>query len=185
MADVIFEAPQNSFRRFVDMGDGTHSEMILHASSAGFFSGKEFRTFHEFSINTSSSIVLRAVSTVDVLLESFTVEIDTAKLRVEWYSGGTAGGTWSTDLPILRTNQMSTAPDSYTSGVTMTAGGTLTGGTLVDVFALDAGIKKQAAGVTDSQDQPLGLPAGTYFIKLINTDGETCTGFFKARWEER
>jgi hypothetical protein len=36
-----------------------------------------------------------------------------------------------------------------------------------------------------SENLPQGFPAGTFYIRLINTDGATASGIFRARWEER
>jgi len=183
--DVIWEGPQRAFIRHVDLGDGTHAVVAATIDDASFFRGREFRTFHEFSIPTGAHIVLRAVTPVNVLLQEFSVEIDAAKLKVEWYSGGTASGTWSTTLPIFRTNSTTTVDTSYSPQVVMTTGGDFTGGTKLDVFSLDAGIKKAAAGTGGGETNKLGMPPGTYFIRLTNTDGTTCTGVFKALWDER
>jgi hypothetical protein len=80
---------------------------------------------------------------------------------------------------------MSTA-SAYVPQVTMNRGGTHTGGTVVDLLFADAGSnanKAVAAGA--SEESPQGFSAGTFYIKLINTDGNTATGIFRARWEER
>jgi hypothetical protein len=36
-----------------------------------------------------------------------------------------------------------------------------------------------------NENEPLGFSFGTYYIRLINTDGVAATGVFRARWEER
>jgi len=56
----------------------------------------------------------------------------------------------------------------------------------VDVLTAIAGDKLQkTTAVSVSEELPLGFAAGTFYIRLINTDGATATGFFRARWEER
>lgn len=183
--DVIWEGPQRAYIRHVDLGDGTHAVVASDVSEAAFYRGREFRTFYEFSIPTGTHIVLRAVTPVDVLLQEFSVEIDAAKVKVEWFIGGTASGTWGTTLPIFRTNSMSSVDTSYSPQAVMTTGGDFTGGTKLDVFSLDAGIKKSAAGTGGGESNKLGMPPATYFIKITNTDGTTCNGVFKATWDER
>jgi hypothetical protein len=129
--------------------------------------------------------VIKVVSPVDTILQTFGVELDLAELRVELISGGTEGGTFATALPIFKTNTMSTA-SGYTPQITMNRGGTHTGGTVVDLLIAIAGEKTQkATSIQVSENLPLGFGAGTFYIRLINTDGATATGIFRARWEER
>lgn len=205
MADVIFEAPQSSFRRFVDLGDGTHAERVearppskfitdgdgdyarirVDAGQTGFFAGREGYTFHKFSILSGASQVIKVVSSVDSILQMFGANLNLASLDIELVSGGTEGGSFSTPLPVLRTNQMSTASD-YALTTTMAVGGTHTGGTTLNILQLRAGSPAtQAMEQTASNDLPYGFPAGIYYIKLINVDGATADGVFRARWEER
>ena len=80
---------------------------------------------------------------------------------------------------------MSTA-SSYTPQVTMTRGGTHTGGTVVDLVTAVSGANPNKSVASSASDNlPQGFSAGTYYIKLINTDGATAQGIFRARWEER
>jgi hypothetical protein len=68
----------------------------------------------------------------------------------------------------------------------MAYGGTHTGGTVVDVLTAISGDKLQkSTAASATEDLPVAFPAGTYYIRLINTDGATASGIFRARWEER
>ena len=166
-------------------GDGTYSRLKVDVGQTGFFAGREFRTFYEFSIASGASHVIKVVSTVDTVLQTFGAELDLAELRVELLVGGTEGGTFNTALPIFKTNTMTTA-SAYTSNITMNRGGTHTGGTLVDLLTLISGDNANKAVVsTATEDLPQGFAAGTFYIKLTNTDGATASGIFRARWEER
>jgi hypothetical protein len=205
MADRIFKGALNEDARLVDMGDGTfaprqeahppvklmtdnngdYARLRVDAGQTGFFAGREGRTFYEFSIASGATQVIKVVSPVDTILQTFGVELDLAELRVELISGGTEGGTFDTALPIFSTNTMSTA-SGYTPQITMNRGGTHTGGTVVDLLIAIAGEKLQkATSIQVSENLPLGFAAGTFYIKLENTDGATATGIFRARWEER
>jgi hypothetical protein len=165
--------------------DGDYARMRVDVGQTGFFVGKEARTFYEFSIASGATEVVKIVSPVDTILQTFGVELDLAELRVELVSGGTEGGTFGTALPIFQTNTMSTA-SAYTPQITMNRGGTHTGGTVVDLLIAIAGEKTQkATSIQVSENLPLGFAAGTFYIRLINTDGATATGIFRARWEER
>lgn len=166
-------------------GDGPYSRLRVDSGQTGFWAGREARTFHEFSIPTGTTQVIKVVSPINTVVQIFGVELDIAALRLELRVGGTEGGTFGTALPIFKTNTMTTQ-SGYTPQVTMAIGGTHTGGTVVDLLTAIAGDKLQkATAVTVSESLPQGFAAGTFYIKLINTDGATATGIFRARWEER
>ena len=205
MTDVIYRGNMNKDMRLIDMGDGTWCERVeafpplklmtddngaysrvrVDVGQTGFFAGREARTFYEFSIASGATQVIKVVSPVDTILQQFSVEIDLAEIRLELLVGGTEGGTFNTPLPILKTNTMSTA-SSYTPQITMNRGGTHTGGTVVDLLTAVSGANaNKAVHSGASEDSPQGFEAGTFYIKLINTDGNTATGIFRARWEER
>jgi hypothetical protein len=65
----------------------------------------------------------------------------------------------------------------------MDNGGVVTGGTLLDVFQVNSGNKSDS--VSGGSSDPIGMPAGTYYISISNIGNQTATGVFKARWEER
>jgi len=205
MADKLYKGPFSEDMKLIDMGDSTFCERVeahpplkmltdnngvyarlrVDSGQTGFFAGREARTFYEFSIPTASSQVIKVVSPVDTIVQVFGVELDIAAIRVELVVGGTEGGTFGTSLPVFKTNTMTTQ-SGYTPQVTMTRGGTHTGGTVVDALTAIAGDKLQkTTAVSVSEELPLGFAAGTFYIRLINTDGATATGFFRARWEER
>lgn len=196
---------QNLFKLLVDRGDGTHAERVeayppaklmtdgdgdyarlrVDVGQTGFWAGREFRTFYDFSIPSGETLVIKASTPINVILMAFGVELNLAELKVSLVGGGTEGGTFSTNLPVLSTNNMTTT-SGYTSQVTMSAGGTHTGGTVFDVSYLISGANpNKSVASSASEDQPIGFPAGSYYIVLQNTDGATATGVFKARWEER
>lgn len=165
--------------------DGTYARMRVDVGQTGFFAGREARTFYEFSIASGATQVIKVVAPTDTIVQMFTVELELAEIRLELLTGGTEGGTFDTALPIYKVNTMSTASD-YVPQITMTRGGTHTGGTLLDVLTAFSGANKNKAISSSTSDAlPQGFSAGTFYIKLINTDGATATGIFRARWEER
>lgn len=166
-------------------GDGDYARIRVDAGQTGFFAGREARTLYEYSIATGATEVIKVVAPTDVIVQMFGASLDIAELRIELVAGGTEGGTFATPLPILKTNTM-TSQSGYQPQVTMHTGGTHTGGMIVDLLKLKAGTPENQAVVTTATDElPLAFPAGTYYIRLINTDGATATGIFRARWEER
>jgi hypothetical protein len=159
--------------------------LLVEEGSTAFFSGTEFRTFWDFSIPASETRVIEVVAGVDTLVKNFKFEIDTGKVQLELWAGGTATGPFNVPWPIQKTNQMSFA-GSYSSAVTMTNGGTgyASDGVLADILRADASSKGSAATV--GQDQPVGFSVGTYYLVFKNlVNNTTATGIFYARWEER
>lgn len=166
-------------------GDGTYARVRVDVGQTGFFAGREARTFYEFSIETGTSQVIKVVAPTNTIVQSFSVETFLAEIRTELVVGGTEDGTFSTPLPIFKTNTMTTASD-YVPQVTMNLGGTHTGGTVVDLLISISGANKnKAVSSGASEELPQGFAPNTFYIRLINTDGATATGIFRARWEER
>lgn len=166
-------------------GDGDFARLRVDAGNTAFFAGREARTFYQFSIPNRQSQVIKVVSLTDTIVQSLVLELDLASLRLELVVGGTEGGTFATPLPIFKTNTMSTA-SNYVPQVTMNRGGTHTGGTVVDVLtAISGANENKSVSQTATENLPQGFAAGTFYIRLINTDGATAIGIFRARWEER
>lgn len=205
MADIKWRFWQDITKRLVDRYDGTWAERVeayppaklmtdgdgdyarirVDVGQTGFFAGREARTFYEFNIASGASQVIKVVAPVNTVLQTFGVELELAEIRLELVVGGTEGGTFTTPLPILKTNTMTTA-SSYAPQVTMNRGGTHTGGTVVDLLTAISGANANKAIATSATEAlPQGFAAGTFYIRLINTDGNTATGIFRARWEER
>jgi hypothetical protein len=206
MANEIFRGPFNKKLTLADMQDGTfaprqeahpplrlltengtseYSRLKVTVGRSCFFAGRQRSTFYQYSIPTGETQVIKVVTGVDTLLQSFGATLNVAALRIDLVSGGTEGGTFGTELPVLPTNLMTTV-GAYTSQVTLSTGGTHTGGTVLDILELKAGVPaRQAIATSATENEPLGFAPGTYYIRLVNTDGDTATGVFKARWEER
>ena len=205
MADKIFRVLGNTLKKLIDRGDGTHAERVeayppkvlmtdsdgayarlrVDVGQTGFFAGREARTFYEFNIASGTTQVIKVISPTDTVLQQLSIDLYLSEIRLELVIGGTEAGTFATPLPIFKTNTMSSA-SSYVPQVTMNLGGTHTGGTIVDLIQTitDTNANKaQPAGA--SEDSPQGFSAGTFYIRLINTDGAAATGIFRARWEER
>ena len=165
--------------------DGQYARLRVDSGQTGFFAGREARTFYKFSIASGVTEVIKVVAPTDTIVQMLSIEIFLAELRMELVVGGTEGGTFATPLSIFKTNTMSTA-STYAPQVTMHRGGTHTGGTVVDLIQTITGTNKnKATPAGTSEESPQGFSAGTFYIRLINTDGATASGIFRARWEER
>lgn len=159
--------------------------LSVDQGNTGFFEGLEFRTFKEWQNPISGIYVMKVVTTIDVILWELSASVDEGHLRVETLVGGTEGGTFSETLPKFPANAMSDrAPDlNLNSIVTITAGGTLTGGTLIDVFHVKTqDNSNQSISVGGSIGKERGVAAGTYYFRLTFTNA---SAILKARWEER
>ncbi len=160
-----------------------------------FWEGREFRTFKELSIAGNAEYVIKAVVPINIILVKLEVSIEAGFVRVGTYAGGTSGGSFSETLPIFPANNMSAGNDHrknysgniYTVQSALTAGGTHTGGTEIDVVRLKtASVTVQAQSVGSSPFDQRGVAANTYYFRLLNLSAmDTITGTFKARWEER
>lgn len=160
-----------------------------------FWEGREFRTFKELNIAASTEYVVKAVVPINIILVALHVDIEAGFLRLGTYVGGTAGGTFSETLPLLSANTMSGGVNHrtnqtgsvYTVQTVLTAGGTHTGGTELDVIRLKAAaVSVQAQSVGLSSFDQRGIGANTYYFRLLNLSAQDAiTGVFKARFEER
>lgn len=166
-------------------GDGPYARMRVDVGQTGFFAGREFRTFYEFNIPSGTTRVIKVVAPVNTIVQMFAFELELAELRVELRGGGTESGTFGTPLAILPANSMTTA-SGYTSQVTMSTGGSHTGGTVYDLLKLYSGANvNKAIQSTADESLPQGFAPSTFYISMNNTDGATATGIFRTRWEER
>ena len=153
--------------------------------STAFLEGREFFTFYQFDIASDATQVIKIVSTVDTIVRTFGASLILGELEIELIVGGTEGGTFGTSIPVFGANQMNKAP-SVTPQITMSTGGTHTGGTVVDMLLLNAGSPaRQANEISASEDLPIGFAQGTFYIRLNSINSANAQGIFRARWEER
>lgn len=161
---------------------GIQPRLRVDVGQTSFFAGREFRTFREINL-TGGTLIMRAVVNVNTILTGLGILLTDGQARLETVVGGTPGGTFSEVLPIFNRNNMSSVPTPvYTVQNTLTAGGTHTGGTILDVL-LVKGPGTQSISVGAEQADERGIAIGTYYFRLT-TVGAT-VGILKARWEER
>jgi hypothetical protein len=166
-------------------GDGPNARIRVDVGQTGFFAGREFRAFKEFNLVGGTSLVLKVESPVDFILFGASLILVEGEIRAESLTGGAEDGSFSEVIPVYGRNGMTDRPfPYYTSQIVVTAGGTLTGGTLRDVLLnKTSGNSNFASTVGSEQSDERGLPPGTYYIKLTATG--TSRGLFNLRWEER
>lgn len=167
-------------------GQGPNSRLRVDVAQTGFFAGREFRTFKEFSAAETSTYVIKIVTPINVILFEFGLEIEAGTIRIETISGGAPveGGSFSENLPRIPTNTMTEKPQPpYATQIALTAGGTLTGGTVIDVLRAKAADNSNfAASVGAEAGAERGVAPATYYWRMTMTG---FIGIIKARWEER
>ena len=181
-ADRVIAHPP--FDLLTDGGDGPNRRLRVDVAQTGFFAGREFRTFKEWSAATTATVVIKAVVPIDIILFELGIELEAGTARIETLVGGTEGGTFAEVLPIFPTNTMSEKPQPpYAAQVVLTSGGTLTGGTLLDPLrAKTSDNSNFSASVGAAAGAERGVGANTYYFRATLT---AVIGVFKARWEER
>lgn len=169
----VWTSDKESFRR-----------LRVDSAQTSFFEGREFRTFKEWSTATTATYVIKAVVPINIVLFDLVISIDSGDIRVQTLVGGTEGGSFSETLPVIPANTMSSRPTPfYTSQVVLTAGGTHTDGTLLDVLRVKTASNSNfssSVGARPSDER--GIGANTYYFRITLND---VIGTFKARWEER
>ena len=179
--DILWEGPQGALIRHRSMGDNSHSTTVLSKTEVhrAFYSGNTFHSYADFTLASAASKTIKAVTTKDICISYLDFELDDSVLKLEIISGGTEGGTFSTALPIIKSNNMSNTT-GIASTTTMNSGGTITGGTVIDYHKLSA----TKGGAIFSDSELLGLPAGTHYLKLTNVGNQSITGLANFRWSE-
>lgn len=167
--------------------EGPSQRLRVDVAQTGFFAGREFRTFYEFSIAAGASVYLKFVSPIDFQLFEQSLTVDAGSIRFAAYTGGTEAGSFNTALPIIGKNRMASRPQPYYNAqITLHTGGSVSGGTEVEVFrVITSGATAQQVTVGGAQSTERGLPAGTYYLRLQNISSGTATGVYSLFWEER
>lgn len=180
-------ASQGFPKRLFTDGNGDNARLRVDVAQTGFFAGREFRTFLRLSIAPTAAQVIKAVVPLNIILFELKVAIKAGDLDVSTRVGGSEGGSFSTALPIFRTNNMSSIPQPpYAGQVVVTTGGTHTGGTELSVLLLKANANTNQANTIGGESLERGIGAGTYYFDCLNLSlTDTVEGLFEARWEER
>lgn len=164
--------------------DAFTARLRVDVGQTGFFEGREFRTFYEYSVPSGQSVYIRATVPINIILFSTGLTLDGGRVRMSLSVGGTESGSWS-PIPVIPKNTMSDKPD-YTPQVQVHIGGTHAGGTVIDVVRLlseSTGNRANTVGGQLSDER--GVGAGVYYYRIQNVDGQTANGVFSAFWEER
>lgn len=158
-------------------------------AQTGFFTGREYRSFKELNIAAAAIYVIKVVVPMNVILLGLELEVDDGWARMATLVGGFEGGVYGETLPKLNRNNMAVGPDReavIASQLLITAGGTHTGGTELDVIRLRTSTATGSATTVGlAANDERGIAAGTYYFRFTNLGAGAITGMFRVRWEER
>jgi hypothetical protein len=156
--------------------------LMVEEDHTAFFESRERRSFKEWATATTATYVIRATAPINIILDSLEIALEAGSARIETVVGGTPGGTWAEVLPIFNANNMTTAP-AYTGQLVLDAGGTHTGGVLLDVLRAktDANTNRSSS-VGGAADSARGVGPGVYYFRITLT---AAIGVASFRWEER
>lgn len=152
----------------------------MRNDETAFWEGRCWRSLTDI-VDLTGTLVVRAQCSSRFLLTKMALQSDRGDLTVEVFIGSTPSGTWVANgsSPINR-NRMIQVPT--VSGMTITQGGSITGGTRTDMLRAfsSGGSSSRTSAVEDSSMR--GLPAGMYFyFKLTGSNG---LGTLVTEWEE-
>ena len=165
--------------------NGPYARLRVDVGQTGFFAGREFRAFYDFSIATLTTRVIRLVCAVPMILEGFTVALIAEELLIEAVTGGAEGGSFATPITVFAANGMP-GTSGYATQTVMATGGTHTGGTVRDIVRAKAGTNSANSTTTIIEaESPVGRAAIPLYIRMTNLGNGTATGVIKFRWEER
>lgn len=164
--------------------DGPYARVRVDVAQTGFFAGREFRTFQEFTIPSLAVVTIRATVPINIILFDTSISIDSGTLKFDLYAGGSASGPW-TALPVIRKNTMSVTP-VVVNQVTLDYDGAFSGGILIDRTRISASsLGGVGSSVGASQGSERGVGPGTYYYTLTNEGNQSAKVIFKGHWEER
>jgi hypothetical protein len=170
---------------YTDGGFGPYSRLRVDVDQTSFWQGLQYRSFREINIPSGTTEVIKVVVPVNTVLFDVSLTLDASSVRLRTLSGGTAGGTFGTILPVLRKSTMTDTPVILAQN-SLSSGGTHSGGSDIDVIRLVvAGATAQQSSVGSKPYDQRGVGPGTYYWRLENIGNAAATGVFSCWWEER
>jgi len=169
---------------------GDHPRLAVEPGEAAFYDGRQFRMFKEFSqpagthIPAGGTFILKIVSTVNFIVFDSEVAIDNGFIRTSTVGGGVEGGVF-TSIPVFPLNSMTGTP-VYATGITLSGGGTLTGGTTASVSRVKTASSSAQASTVPGEGRTAGrgFPPGTYYVRCENIGTGDIEGTIKLQWSE-
>lgn len=156
--------------------------MFVQFMSKGFWSGRQFRAYREFTLTANQSITLRFTATKPFLLTHQQVYLISGDVRVVIRTGVTPAGAWT---PLATVNPKFRIGMEPVSTVQIDQGGTVTGGTEREVILAAAGTGGaiKTAGSFGEDQSYRGLPAAMFY-QTITAGPNGATGMYLLEWED-
>ena len=163
--------------------EGTRRVKVDPAQT-GFFEGREFRISYEFDISSGQTQVIKFSCSTNFILWEQRIEVDEGFLIYKPTLNPSSATGFVTEIPQYGKNRMSTAP-VVTNTVTVTTGGTITGGTVAETARIKvANATGQAESVGGAVYSERGLPAGDYYLTM-KAEGANTKGVINLVYEIR
>lgn len=156
--------------------------MFVQLMSKGFWTGRQFRAYREFTLTANQSITLRFTASKPFLLTHQQVYLIAGNVRVVIRVGATPSGTWTA---LGTTNPKYRIGMEPVSTVQIAQGGTITGGTEREVILAAAGTGGaiKTAGSFGEDQSYRGLPAAVFY-QTITAGPDGATGMYLLEWED-
>lgn len=156
----------------------------VDVGQTGFFEGREFRISCEFDIASGETQVIKFSCTSNFILWEQRIEVDEGFLIYKPTLNPSSATGFVTEIPQYGKNRMSTAP-AVTNTVTVTTGGTITGGTVAETARIKvANATGQQASIGGAVYSERGLPAGDYYLTM-KAEGANTKGVLNLVYEIR
>lgn len=164
---------------------GKFARLRVDPQQTSLFTGRQGRSFLEFSIPAGTSHYIQLTGIVDTFVYMNQIAVDQGSLRFEVIRNGTPSGTW-TPLPYIVKSRLDDRPTPlYALQNTLATGGTVTGGEQYDVYRIVTGSNPSTVSSVATEGGARGVPPGVYWYKLTNIGTGACTGTWHYESEER
>ena len=179
---LVKGVPSDIFTSVADQGrfiPGTCLDTLL------FEQGRSYRTFLALEMSEASVRTIRVVIPKNLTADYLELTCYGGNLTMETISGGTAEGTYDVTLPMIPRNAMTTATAVPAGELpVITTGGTVTGGTIVDIVNVKAPNEPiQVVPFNTGDSSRRAFPPSTIFLKI--TSAGSAAGIFKVGFTVR
>lgn len=157
--------------------------LLVQLQTMGFWQGRQFRAYREFSLGNNASVTLRFVATAPFLLTQQSLRLIGGDARAVIVVGATPTGTFAALPTVNPKYRIGMEPVSTCSLSVLT--GSLAGGTEREVLlcAASTGGSTKTAYNETSLASVRGLPAATFYI-TITAGANGCAGIYAIEWED-
>lgn len=175
----------NAFpQRMITGNTADTGRLKVDPAQTGFFEAREFRISYEFDIASGATQVIKFSCTSNFILWEQRISVDEGFLIYKPTINPSTATGFVTTIPQYGKNRMSSAP-VVTNTVTVTTGGSITGGEVVETIRLKtANATGQAESVGGAVYSERGLPAGDYYLTM-KAEGANTKGVINLVYEIR